>query len=469
MRNGQILSLFLFISSIWAFSIGPKKPSQDDFYNAPDGFEDKPDGTILKIRKTPLPLRSLFVPVNVEGSWQILVRSQDSRGTPNAVVATIIKPYNSDPSKLLAYQTAEDSSSPDCAPSYAFQFGASERTITTEAEMLLIQPALNEGWYVVSPDYEGMKATFTAGIQSGQATLNSIRAALKSGSTTGVNSDAKVVMWGYSGGTIATGWASALQPKYAPELKKNLLGAAMGGWVTNITAIAESVEGTIFAGLTASAVGGLVNEYPELLKVLNDDILPNGKDLLNDVHQKCMLDSILDYLTYKYFSGPKKIFKNGWGLFSEPIVQEVINNNTIALHESGPIPDIPIFVYHGTKDTIVPFKDAQRGYTNWCKWGIKSFEFAVDLSAGHISEVWQGSPAGFAWIKKIFNGGQPVDGCTRTVRSTNSFYPGSVTSIGDLLYTTLHSFLQGKLGPNGEFLESSSGSSNSTVNAYLDS
>ena len=41
-------------------------------------------------------------------------------------------------------------------------------------------------------------------------------------------------MWGYSGGTVATGWAAALQPTYAKELKSNLIGAAMGGFVTNI-------------------------------------------------------------------------------------------------------------------------------------------------------------------------------------------------------------------------------------------
>ena len=33
---------------------------------------------------------------------------------------------------------------------------------------------------------------------------------------------------GYSGGTIATGWAAQLQPRYAPELKGQLIGAAVG-------------------------------------------------------------------------------------------------------------------------------------------------------------------------------------------------------------------------------------------------
>ena len=37
--------------------------------------------------------------------------------------------------------------------------------------MTLIVPPLRSGYYVVTPDYEGPKATFAVGRQSGQATL----------------------------------------------------------------------------------------------------------------------------------------------------------------------------------------------------------------------------------------------------------------------------------------------------------
>ena len=70
-------------------------------------------------------------------------------------------------------------------------------------------------------------------------------------------------MWGYSGGTIVAGWAATLQPKYAQELKKNLIGAALGGFVINITATAEATDGTLFAGLIPNALNGLANEFPD--------------------------------------------------------------------------------------------------------------------------------------------------------------------------------------------------------------
>ena len=87
------------------------------------------------------------------------------------------------------------------------------------------------------------------GRQSGHGTLDSIRAILQSGNFTGVDEDAQVAMWGYSGGSLASGWAAALQPHYAPELEDNLIGAALGGFVTNITATAEATDGKLLAGL----------------------------------------------------------------------------------------------------------------------------------------------------------------------------------------------------------------------------
>lgn len=454
MRHSAAWALFLWLAVAFAAPYpGPEIPSQDDFYQAPSGFEDKPNGYVLKLRNTPRPLRSVIFEVDIDASWQLLVRSEDSHGNPNAVVVTVIRPHNADPSKLLSYQAAEDSSSKNCAPSYSFQLHASQLTVTTEVEMVLIQLALQEGFYVVTPDYEGPNASFTAGVQSGHATLDGIKAALASGNLTGVHSDAKVAMWGYSGGTIATAWAAALQPQYAPSLKGQIVGAAMGGWVTNITATAAGVEGTLFAGLTAGAVGGLVNEYPDLLKLIDTEAPEQGPSILNQVHDSCLIQTILDFAFHRYFSGPSKTFNLGWGLFDIPLVKSIITNNTIALHEDGPMPEIPMFVYHGVKDTIAPFKEAKRGYDNWCKWGIKSFEFSVDTTAGHISEVWQGSPAGFAWVKKILNGAKPVDGCVRTNRTTNNDYPGANTAIGDIIRTSISSVFGSEIGPNGEGVE----------------
>jgi hypothetical protein len=64
----------------------------DWFYEAPDGFEKAAPGTILRHRKTPRPIGINGTTVEVGDAWQILFRTQDAEGQPEATVLTILKP-----------------------------------------------------------------------------------------------------------------------------------------------------------------------------------------------------------------------------------------------------------------------------------------------------------------------------------------------------------------------------------------
>ena len=57
--------------------------------------------------------------------------------------------------------------------------------------------------------------------------LDGIRASLAFNQSRLDPSTTRVASIGYSGGALATGWTSALQPTYAPELK--LIAASFGG------------------------------------------------------------------------------------------------------------------------------------------------------------------------------------------------------------------------------------------------
>lgn len=204
----------------------PTKPSEDPFYIAPEGFESKSPGDVLKHREMNNLFGIVVIPEKIKSVHQFLVRSEDSFGEPIAAVTTIFEPYNADPTKLLSYQAAEDAANIDCSPSYAMQLGADADTIlTAQIEKLLAQAGLNEGWYVVIPDHQGPKSTFVVGESAGHIVLDSIRATLRSGNITGIHEDAKVTLWGYSGGSFASGWAAQMHPTYASELK--IVGALM--------------------------------------------------------------------------------------------------------------------------------------------------------------------------------------------------------------------------------------------------
>lgn len=445
-----ICLILVFLELVLAGPIKVLTPSEDGFYKPPEGFESEDPGTILRIRKTPQQLRSIFLPIQVKGAWQALVRTTDSHGNATAIVTTIIEPFNADPSKVVSYQVMQDSADINCSPSYSFLYGASMDTVFAQMEMYIIDVALDKGWYVVIPDYEGPKGAFTAGKMSGQSTLDSIRATLKSSNVTGVNEDAKVAMWGYSGGTIATGWAASLQPTYAKELKANLIGAAMGGFVTNITSTAEGVDGTIFAGLAASSVAGLSNEYPLIYKMVKEAIKPKMYAAYRQAENLCFLPSLFSFAFQSFFSGPNRYIATGWELFSDPELIKVINENTLALHNNSAMPEIPLFVFHGALDTIVSFKDSVRVFNNWCRQGIKSYEFAIDETTGHITEFIEGTPAAIAWLTKIFDGEEPVKGCKSTRRLSNLLYPGSSRSISDVLSGAMKTILGEDYGPNAE-------------------
>ncbi|KAM9933186.1 hypothetical protein OXX80_007190 [Metschnikowia pulcherrima] len=428
----NILSLllsFCFLLNLGsAFFARSFRPSKDDFYKDPENIASYKEGEIIKWRDTPRRIRSIFIPnFKVESAWQFMVKSTNTHGEPIGIVGTLIKPKNADPSKLVAYNYFTDSASVDCAPSYSILFGAGVSTVSTQAETLVMNQALDKGWYVVATDYQGQKAAFGASILGGHAVLDGIRGALSSGEKSELKSDAKVAIWGFSGGTIPSAWAGALQPKYAPELSENLIGVAVGGWATNLTSVIETIDGKMYAGMVGSGILGIATEYPEVEKDLFNHVNPWKARKLRSLYNKCVTGTMLSYFRTKFFKGRSPVFTEGEAFFRRPEIKAIMDENTLAVDESGPVPQVPFFVYHGEPDELVPFHNAQRVYDMWCSQGIKSMEFAVSETSDHTKEFAQGAGAAVSWLTKIFNGQGPVDGCERTVRKSNLEYPGADT------------------------------------------
>lgn len=134
--------------------------------------------------------------------------------------------------------------------------------------MLWTMSALERGWLVSVPDHDGPNAGFGAGKLTDQLTLDSLRAALKSESITGLQPTANVMIWGYSGGALATGWALEMQDEYAPEL--SITAAALGGVPADAAAaIFGTVNKGTGAGLASSAARGLSHANPESAALSN--------------------------------------------------------------------------------------------------------------------------------------------------------------------------------------------------------
>ena len=356
-------------------------PEQDGFYSA--AAPSAPAGTILASR--PVTVAALGVPVPV-AAWQLLYASTDTRGTPEADVATVLLPSGPAPSgrrPLVSYQVAEDSLALHCAPSYEMRLG-------TEGEEPLIAQALAQGWAVVVPDYEGPFSQWGAGTQAGHAVLDGIRAAERFAPAGLDGVRTPVGMWGYSGGGQATAWAAELQPAYAPEL--SIAGAAEGGVPADIEAVARTINGGPASGLYFGAAVGLSRAYPEMdvQSILND----RGRAAFATIGTQC-----IDQFAREYAFQKLDDYTTVGDPLPLPRVQRVLAEDHLGQH----VPTAALHVYHATFDELIPVAGARALVARYCASGA-SIDYEEDLVADHVSLAATGAPGAVAFLAGRFNG-----------------------------------------------------------------
>ncbi|MFI5783252.1 hypothetical protein [Nocardia sp. NPDC051570] len=100
----------------------PQIPQDDPFYLPPPDFADTAPGTILRSRDVPLAVLTAL-PIKTQ-SWQLLYRTTDLFGKPDATVTTVLLPFGAQPDPkrpLLSHQAFYDSANPACGPSYVLR------------------------------------------------------------------------------------------------------------------------------------------------------------------------------------------------------------------------------------------------------------------------------------------------------------------------------------------------------------
>ncbi|KAL2782937.1 secretory lipase-domain-containing protein [Aspergillus keveii] len=397
---------------------GPLLPTEDPFYAPPSDYESKAPGTILRHRIPPFPIAALgFANVNIQASYQILYRSSDTWGRPIAAVSTVLVPHNADFNKVMSYQVAQDAADPNCAPFFA------------------LQKSSDAGWIVTVLDHLGPKSAFLANTLSGQVTLDGIRAILASGAFTYVSPHATVTMWGYSGGSLASGFAAELHPIYAPELK--IAGAVLGGTVPKILPVIESVNKGFFAGLVPAGIQGLANEYPIAQTIIDGNLLPEKAADFNKTRSLCLTGNLLEYagqdiLTY---------LKDPDAFTSGPATVLLEANNM-----GHNIPKIPLLIYKSANDEISPIKDSDELYSHYCANGA-TVEYKRDKLSEHALLEITGAPDAFLWLVDRMNGKPLKKGCSKSTQLTGLANPRAITAFGIGIIRLLLSILSFPLGP----------------------
>ena len=96
----------------------PALPSKDPFYEPPAGFHHAEVGTVLRSRDVELGFMGL-IPQRVT-STQLLYRTIDRNGDPEATVTTVLIPAGHAPDQprhVVSYQCSIDAISSRCFPS----------------------------------------------------------------------------------------------------------------------------------------------------------------------------------------------------------------------------------------------------------------------------------------------------------------------------------------------------------------
>jgi pimeloyl-ACP methyl ester carboxylesterase len=327
-------------------------PAGDAFYTPPTPLPAGAPGDPVRYRRQPATLFTLTANAT---AYLVMYRSTNATGGAVAVTGTIFVPNRSAPAgrPVVALAPGTQGVGDPCAPSRRFLAGL-------EYDQLYVGELLKKNYAVAVTDYEGLGTpgdhTYIVGRSEGRAVLDSARAAARLPGT-GVGPTGKVAVIGYSQGGGAAGWAAELQPSYAPEL--NLVGVAAGGVPADLTAVSSYLNGGVgMAFLLYSAIG-LNAAYPELdlPAYLND----RGRQALRTDATSCVegapavaFTRIGDYTTTDPLARPD------WRA-------RAAENS---LSASTTRPSVPLFLYQGTIDEIIPYGQAAALRARYCAQGV---------------------------------------------------------------------------------------------------
>lgn len=388
----------------------PLPPSRDPWYAAPNDYASACPGEILRIRPAPGNLTTVYN--NSVAAYNILYRTTDSHSQPFWAVTTLFTPRQTEGNALLSYQIPYNSADVDGSASYLIYAPVTPKNALAYND---IQTALGNGWYVNVPDYNGPLTSFGCGALEGMATLDSLRAVRNADK--GLKDDARTALWGYSGGTIASENAAELHSTYAHEL--NIVGAAVGGIVSNLSSAIPAISGTRWAGLLPEVTLGLFSQYPEaidyLLSELKDDGPHNKTDFLAAKNF-----NIAEAFTYYFGQDMWAYFKSGADFFNAPVVQNVLKRETYMGFRG--IPQMPLFFYHAVQDEISHVSNPEALYERYCSVGVDVL-FERNTIGGHLAEETNGDQRALAWLEKVLGGDGGKIGCVMrdvALNATNS-------------------------------------------------
>ncbi|MFE3193569.1 lipase family protein [Nocardia sp. NPDC059240] len=392
-------------------------PAADPFYGYDAAaLADIAPGAVLKTRVVDFHLAGIPLPIKVT---QLLYRTTTALGAPAATVTSVMKPLvPTAQTRLVSYQSAYDSLSPNCEPSYNVAGGFLDDPLGSgfTGESGGVIALLTQGYTVLTSDFEGQRPDFGVGPQAGMGVLDGIRAALNSPEV-GLPSDVPVGMLGYSGGGIGTEWASEMAPDYAPDVNAHLVGAAAGGLPVDPIHNLKYASGSLFwSTVIPMAVVGASRAYGiDMTPYLSD----YGKRITDTIQDGCIDKALLNggpLLTWQQLVKPEYARPE-----SIPAFVHAVNKLIMG---TGGTPTAPLYIAQGTLgelegtltkpdigpgDGIMVAADSAGLAQEYCDRGVTVQYEQYPVSHGITGAVWALKTLG--WMADRFNGVPAPQNC----------------------------------------------------------
>jgi pimeloyl-ACP methyl ester carboxylesterase len=324
-------------------------PSGDAFYIPPSPLPAGQPGDIIRTR-------SFAGPAGSTGHL-VLYLSQTVDRQPVAVSGVVYTPGAAAPAPppegrtVLTWAHGTTGMGDACAPSKTYVAG-------TAVELFIAQEALGRGWVYAATDYQGLGPPgdhpYVVGLSEGRNVLDSVRAAehLRESRAT---ARSKVLVWGHSQGGGAAAWAAELAPTYAPEL--SVVGAVAGAPAAQLSELGSALAASPYFGFALMVPIGMHAAYPSLR--YEDILTPKGVAAVGPISTECS-DTILRDYAGKPVSEYVKADPN-----TKPGWKQALAANDPGQRKTP----VPIFIYQGDSDEIIPVRVSKELLDRYCALG----------------------------------------------------------------------------------------------------
>ena len=389
--------------------VRPLLPSDDPFYQPPPGYQHAMPGTVLRSRDVELAFLGL-IPQRAMAT-QLLYRTTDMNGNPEATATTVIVPADvtpEHPCPVLSYQCAIDAVTSRCFPSYALRRNAWAVGALAQLELLLITAALAEGWAVSIPDHEGRTGMWGAPYEPGYFIPDGVRAALSAErlglSPSAPGGSTPVALWGYSGGGLATAWAAELCADYAPEL--DIVGAVLGSPVGDLGHTFRRLNGTFLSGLPAMVIAALARIYPDLDRVIQEHANDEGRALLQRLEGMTTVGAVL------------RMAKKDVGVYLDRPLEEILTMPEVqhvfdSIKLGATVPTPPVLIVQAVHDYLIDVEDIDE-LANTYSTGGADVTYHRDAFNEHLLLHPLSAPMTLRWLQDRFAGRPLTDHLVRT-------------------------------------------------------